>query len=69
VGDTLFTESLGHVIFYFYPGDQGPYGEVGVNGGYYHVVGLVKQTYDIPNDVVTSFKWVGRATDICGLIS
>ena len=69
VGTTLFTKAKGHTIFYFYPGDQGPFGTVGENGGLYYVEGPVEQELDLEQDLVTSFEWSGRVTDICELLS
>lgn len=65
----VFIEAQGQTIFYFYPGDQGPLGTVGPNGGLFHVTGHVREMWDLDNDVITSFSSSGQATDLCALIS
>ena len=59
----------GRSMFYFFPGDQGPFGEVGPNGALYYLVGHVDETLDPETGfTVTSFEWGGQATEVCGLI-
>jgi hypothetical protein len=65
----VFIESTGHVVFFFLPGDQGPFGAAGEDGAYYHVIGHAKETLDLDQDLITSFSFSGRATELCGLIS
>ena len=65
-GTTRFTFT-GPNVLYFYPGDDGPGGKVGGNGGLYHVVGKVSETL-AKDGVVTSFTLHGRATALCVLL-
>lgn len=63
-------QAIGATVFYFYEGDVGPYGLVpeGSGGALYHVVGVVDETLSA-DDVVTSFRWFGKATELCGKVS
>jgi hypothetical protein len=61
----LHIEFSGQTIFYFFPGDQGPFGEVGEDGGLYRVVGHVTETWDLDQDLITSFSFQGQATELC----
>jgi len=61
----LHIEFSGQTIFYFFPGDQGPFGEVGEHGGLYRVVGHVTETWDLDQDLITSFSFQGQATELC----
>jgi hypothetical protein len=65
----LHIEASGQTIFYFFPGDQGPFGEVGPNGGLFHVTGHVEEIWDLDTDVVTAFSLNGRATELCSRIA
>jgi hypothetical protein len=68
-GDTLGIESTGHALFFFLPGDVGPFGEVGADGAFYYFVGHVEEVLDLETNVITSFEWSGRVTEVCSLIS
>jgi hypothetical protein len=63
-------QASGRTVFYFFEGDQGPFGPVGEDGALYYLVGHVDETLDPDTDfTVTSFEWSGRATELCSLIS
>lgn len=60
-------KASGRTLFYFYEGDEGPFGVVGPNGALYYITGHVDET--LASDfVVTSFRWSGQATEVCSLI-
>lgn len=59
----------GQSIFYFFPGDQGPFGLVGANGGLFRIVGHVSETWDLDTDTITSFSYSGQAIDLCAEIA
>jgi len=62
-------QASGRTVFYFYEGDQGPFGEVGPDGALYYIVGHVDEVLDPETDfTVTSFKWSGTATELCSRI-
>lgn len=65
-GDTR-VKARGLTLFYFWAGDQGPYGEVGPDGALYYIDGTVEEILD-ENFVVTYFRWTGRAKEICSRI-
>jgi len=58
----------GRTLFFLFEGDQGPFGEVGFPGALYQIGGHADETLDLDANVITSFEWSGRATEICGLI-
>ena len=60
-------EISGQTILYFFPGDQGPEGEVGENGALYAVVGHVQETLDLDQNLITAFTLRGQATELCSL--
>jgi hypothetical protein len=68
-GDLRF-QAAGRTLFYFYPGDLGPFGPVDEhNGALYYIVGHVDEILDPDNFfAVTSFEWSGTATEVCSLI-
>ena len=61
-------EISGQTILYFFPGDQGPEGEVGENGALYAVVGHVQETLDLDQNLITSFTLRGQAQELCSLL-
>lgn len=65
-GKTHYTFT-GPNVLYFYPGDRGPTGITGENGALYHLVGKVTEILG-KDDVVTSFAFHGRSTELCRLI-
>lgn len=62
-------QAVGKTVFYFYEGDVGPYGLVplGSEGALYYIVGVVDESLD-ETDVVTSFRWAGKATELCSQV-
>jgi hypothetical protein len=60
-------KASGLTLFYFWAGDQGPYGEVGEDGALYYIDGTVEEILD-SDFVVTYFRWTGRAKEICSRI-
>ena len=62
-------QASGRNIFYFFEGDQGPFGEVGSNGALYYIVGHVDEVLDPDTGfTVTAFEWSGSATELCSQI-
>jgi len=64
----VLIEISGQTILYFFPGDQGPEGEVGENGALYAVMGHVQETLDLDQDLITSFSLQGQAKELCSLL-
>ena len=63
-------QASGRTVFYFFEGDQGPFGEVGADGALYYIVGHVDEVLDPDTDfTVTSFEWSGTATELCSQIT
>jgi hypothetical protein len=67
--DTVKIVVNGQVMIQFYPGDQGPFGEVGEPGALYAFDGTVSATVDLNTFVVTSFSNEGTATDLCAILA
>jgi hypothetical protein len=59
----------GQSVFYFFPGDQGPFGPVGADGGLFWIIGHVSETWDLDTDTITSFSYSGQAIDLCAEIA
>lgn len=55
----------GRILYWFFPGDQGPFGVVGENGALFGFVGDVSATFDANTFQITSFSWAGTATELC----
>ena len=55
--DTLVSVGDGRYMIQFYPGDQGPFGEVGENGALYAFVGTSSFTADLNTFLITSFSY------------
>lgn len=66
--EVLF-EISGRILINLYPGDQGPFGEVGEDGLVASVIGHQRFTADLDTEVVTSYSLDGQATDVCPLTS
>jgi len=64
----VLIEVSGQAILYFFPGDQGPEGEVGENGALYAVVGHAEETLDLDQNLITSFTLRGQAKELCSLL-
>ena len=56
---------IGKVWVQFYPGDQGPLGVVGANGGAYAFDGQVSLTLDLNTFLYTSISYKGPVVDLC----
>jgi len=65
----ILGEGHGRIAFSFFPGDQGPFGEVGADGAFYSLVGNFRFTFDLDTESITSFELVGTATDICAILA
>jgi hypothetical protein len=65
----LFVEISGRYGINLFPGDQGPFGEVGENGALLSVVGHQVFTLDLDTDVITAYSLTGKATDACAELS
>lgn len=59
----------GQNSYNFLPGDMGPFGVVGSNAVFYHIVGSVSFTWDSVANRVTQFAYSGTVTDICAALS
>jgi hypothetical protein len=59
----------GQSTWSFLPGDQGPFGVVGENGGLYHFIGTLSYTYDLNDFQVLQFSFTGSVEDVCATIS
>lgn len=59
----------GQTSFTLLPGDVGPFGLVGSNGAFYHIIGTTTATYDTVTGHVTQFSYTGTVTDICAALS
>jgi hypothetical protein len=59
----------GQVTFFFYPGDQGPFGVVGSDGALYHVDGVASYTIDANTFATLAFAYTGSITDVCAALS
>ena len=66
-GKTRF-RFTGPNVLYFYPGDQGPFGEVGENGALYHLIGKVGETL-AKDGTVTAFAFKGTGRELCHRIA
>lgn len=60
--------TIGTGIIYLFDGDAGPSGPVGENGALYAVAGRLQQTFDLDEDLITSFRLRGRAIDLCAAL-
>ena len=58
-------EISGRYALQLFPGDQGPFGEVGENGALLSVVGHQTFRFDLDTEVTTAYSLKGKATDIC----
>ena len=65
-GDGTFVlDVTGIANFYFFPGDQTPVGE---GSGLWIVSGRARSVLDLATNVVTSFEYSGRVTDVCAAL-
>jgi hypothetical protein len=65
----LLFDVTGRLLLNLYPGDQGPFGEVGEDGLVASVIGHQRFTLDLDTEVTTSYSLDGQAIDVCPLIS
>jgi hypothetical protein len=61
-------EISGRIFISFFPGDQGPFGEVEEPGLLLEVIGHQRITAEADTLVFTSYSLNGQATDICAQI-
>ncbi len=59
----------GQINFWFFPGDQGPYGEVASPGAFYRFTGHVEATFDLDTFTITAFTYRGKVQDVCAALS
>ena len=67
--NALLDQGGGRFYFQFYPGDQGPFGEVGENGAMYIFYGRASYTLDFDTELVTSWEYSGEVTDLCAILA
>ncbi len=65
----LVGSESGPTTWSFLPGDQGPFGVVGENGGLYHFIGTVSYTYDLNVFQILQFSFTGSVVDVCAALS
>ena len=65
----LFIEISGRYGLQLFPGDQGPFGEVGENGALLSVVGHQTFTFDLDTELTPAYSLTGKATDICAEVA
>jgi hypothetical protein len=59
----------GQSVFWFYPGDVGPYGIVGADGLALRIEGTIWYAVDATTFAVTEFAYQGTVTTVCTLLS
>lgn len=68
--DQIHAEDDGTAMWWFFPGDVGPYGVVGKPGLFLSLTGQVDTTWDPNTGLITSFDLDGRInSDLCALLS
>ena len=67
--NAIVEQGNGRIVFTFWPGDQGLFGEVGADGAMYALHGNWRYTWDLDTDVLTAFKFSGTATDLCAILA
>lgn len=68
--DQIYAEDDGTAMWWFFPGDVGPYGVVGKPGLFLSLTGQVDTTWDPNTGLITSFDLDGRInSDLCALLS
>jgi hypothetical protein len=65
----LVGDESGQTTWSFLPGDEGPFGVIGENGGLYHFIGTLSYTYDLNDFQVLQFSFTGSVEDVCAAIS
>jgi hypothetical protein len=69
VTNEVLEEISGRIFMQFFPGDQGPFGEVEYPGLLLSVIGDQTLTFDLDANAITAYSLDGQATDICALLS
>ena len=59
----------GQSVFWFFPGDVGPYGIVGGDGLALRIEGTIWYAADATTFAVKEFSYQGTVTDVCALLS
>jgi hypothetical protein len=59
----------GQSVFWFFPGDVGPYGIVGADGLALRIEGTIWYSADATTFAITEFAYNGTATNVCTLLS
>ena len=54
------SRSSGRIFISFLPGEQGPLGEVGPDGGLFSVIGHQQLTFDLDSNLTTSYSLDGQ---------
>jgi hypothetical protein len=65
----VFVNISGRLFIQFFPGDQGPFGEVQSPGALLGLIGHFQYTFDLDSFLITSFSLDGTATDLCAQLS
>jgi hypothetical protein len=67
VSNDILDVGSGRFVLEFFPGDQGPYGVIGNDGGLFVFAGTATLTFDLDTGQITSFSYAGTVTDLCAL--
>jgi hypothetical protein len=67
--NTVLSEVRGRIWVNFFPGDQGPNGEVGYPGANLVFSGSVQLTIDADTGAYTAFSYQGEFIDVCAELS
>ena len=59
----------GQSVFWFFPGDVGPYGIVGADGLALRIEGTIWYSADATTFAITEFAYNGTVTNVCTLLS
>jgi hypothetical protein len=63
--NTVVFDVNGRIVWFFGPGDPGPFGAVDGTNGLFLISGHSRVTIDLTAGVYTSFEWSGAYTDLC----
>jgi hypothetical protein len=69
IGNDFLIELSGRIFAQFFPGEEGPFGEVGEDGALLSLAGYFQATWDLDTELYTSFSMDGKVTDLCTLLS
>jgi hypothetical protein len=67
--NTVVFDASGRIVWFFAPGDQGPFGTLDGTDGLFAIDGRSRATIDLTTGVVTSFAWNGKYTDLCAALA